>query len=65
MDKLFLYVLNYILLTLFILGALLLFPFFPIFTLFFAFTCMLGIAIVISCTEETKQKESSGQRARL
>ncbi|MCP1122030.1 hypothetical protein NKR74_01135 [Bacillus sp. 3103sda1] len=68
MDKLFLDVLNYICLMLVILGALLLFPFFPTLVLFLVFLFMFGIAIIISLgpsEEKEKQKESRIQRARL
>ncbi|MGG0276103.1 hypothetical protein [Bacillus rhizoplanae] len=66
MDKLFLDVLNYICLVLIILGALLLFPFFPTFVLFLVFLFMFGIAIIISLgSSEEKQKESRIQRAKL
>ncbi|WP_020060742.1 hypothetical protein [Bacillus sp. 123MFChir2] len=66
MDKLFLHVLNYICLMLVILGALLLFPFFPTFVLFLVLTFMFGIAIIISLRPMKKQeKESRMQRAEL
>ncbi|HEK9102802.1 hypothetical protein H9I32_10000 [Bacillus sp. Xin] len=65
MDKLFQYVLHYVALTLMIVGALLLFPFFPKFVLFLAFFFMLGIAITISIGEDDTQKESRVQRAKL
>ncbi|MGG3673631.1 hypothetical protein ABES96_21195 [Bacillus nitratireducens] len=65
MDNLFQYVLHYILLTIMIVGALLLFPFFPKFVLFLAFFVMLGIAITISMKEEDAQKESRVQRVKL
>ncbi|MDM5186680.1 hypothetical protein QUF99_04585 [Bacillus sp. DX4.1] len=65
MDKLFLYVLHYIALTFMIVGALLLFPFFPKFVLFLAFLLMLGIAITISLESDETQKESRIQRAKL
>ncbi|AIK38111.1 hypothetical protein COM13_00285 [Bacillus pseudomycoides] len=65
MDKLFQYVLHYVALTLMIVGALLLFPFFPRFVLFLAFLFMLGIAIAISIGEDDTQKESRVQRAKL
>ncbi|MDR4173365.1 hypothetical protein CN507_14850 [Bacillus cereus] len=65
MDNLFQYVLHYILLTIMIVGALLLFPFFPKFVLFLAFFVMLGIAITISMREEDAQKESRVQRVKL
>ncbi|PDY46049.1 hypothetical protein [Bacillus pseudomycoides] len=65
MDKLFQYVLHYVALTLMIVGALLLFPFFPRFVLFLAFLFMLGIAIVISIGEDDTQRESRVQRAKL
>ncbi|CAG9613848.1 hypothetical protein BACCIP111899_03068 [Bacillus rhizoplanae] len=66
MDKLFLDVLNYICLMLIILGALLLFPFFPTFVLFLVFLFMFGIAIIISLgSSEEQQKESRIQRAKL
>ncbi|MEI4623090.1 hypothetical protein KFD70_17925 [Bacillus pfraonensis] len=65
MDKLFQYVLHYVALTLMIVGALLLFPFFPKFVLFLAFLFMLGIAITISIGEDDTQKESRVQRAKL
>ncbi|WP_377867127.1 hypothetical protein [Bacillus sp. R86525] len=65
MDNLFQYVLHYILLTIMIVGALLLFPFFPKFVLFLAFFVMLGIAITISIREEDAQKESRVQRVKL
>jgi len=65
MDNLFQYVLHYILLTIMIVGALLLFPFFPKFVLFLAFFIMLGIAITISMREEDTQKESRVQRVKL
>ncbi|EEM07262.1 hypothetical protein bmyco0003_1940 [Bacillus pseudomycoides] len=48
-----------------IVGALLLFPFFPRFVLFLAFLFMLGIAIAISIGEDDTQKESRVQRAKL
>ncbi|HDX9578649.1 hypothetical protein M3215_14350 [Bacillus cytotoxicus] len=66
MDKLFLHVLNYICLMLVILGALLLFPFFPAFVLFSVLIFMFGIAIVISLKPiEEQEKESRMQRAKL
>ncbi|WP_410985181.1 hypothetical protein [Bacillus cereus] len=65
MDKLFQYVLHYVALTLMIVGALLLFPFFPKFVLFLAFFFMLGIAITISIREDDTQKESRVQRVKL
>ncbi|CAI8848738.1 MULTISPECIES: hypothetical protein [Bacillus] len=65
MDKLFQYVLHYVALTLMIVGALLLFPFFPRFVLFLAFLFMLGIAIAISIGEDDTQRESRVQRAKL
>ncbi|EJS47686.1 hypothetical protein CN445_28220 [Bacillus cereus] len=65
MDNLFQYVLHYILLTIMIVGALLLFPFFPKFVLFLAFFIMLGIAVIISTREDTPKKESRVQRVRL
>ncbi|MEH6889084.1 hypothetical protein V7024_04975 [Bacillus sp. JJ864] len=66
MDKLFLHVLNYICLMLVILGALLLFPFFPTFVLFLVLIFMFGIAIIISLRPTEKQeKESRMQRAEL
>ncbi|MBJ8009707.1 MULTISPECIES: hypothetical protein [Bacillus cereus group] len=65
MDNLFQYVLHYILLTIMIVGALLLFPFFPKFVLFLAFFVMLGITITISMREEDTKKESSVQRIKL
>ncbi|MGE6348560.1 MULTISPECIES: hypothetical protein [Bacillus cereus group] len=65
MDNLFQYVLHYVLLTIIIVGALLLFPFFPKFVLFLAFFIMLGIAITISMREEDTQKESRVQRVKL
>ncbi|MBO1627678.1 hypothetical protein COE15_12655 [Bacillus cereus] len=65
MDKLFLYVLHYVALTFMIVGALLLFPFFPKFVLFLAFLFMLGIAISISIGEDDTQKESRVQRSKL
>ncbi|EEL89923.1 hypothetical protein bcere0029_1890 [Bacillus cereus AH1272] len=48
-----------------IVGALLLFPFFPKFVLFLAFFIMLGIAVIISTREDTPKKESRVQRVRL
>ncbi|MEH7463962.1 hypothetical protein V7166_18285 [Bacillus thuringiensis] len=66
MDKLFLHVLNYVCLMLVILGALLLFPFFPTFVLFLVLIFMFGIAIIISLRPTEKQeKESRMQRAEL
>ncbi|ACJ77444.1 hypothetical protein ACQVQT_20900 [Bacillus paranthracis] len=65
MDNLFQYVLHYVLLTIMIVGALLLFPFFPKFVLFLAFFMMLGIAIIISTREDTTQKENRVQRVKL
>ncbi|MFJ8530864.1 hypothetical protein [Bacillus sp. NPDC094106] len=65
MDKLFQYVLHYVVLTLIIVGALLLFPFFPKFVLFLVFFFMLGIAIIISMREDNIQKESRVQRVKL
>ncbi|MEH7457441.1 hypothetical protein CON65_06880 [Bacillus pseudomycoides] len=65
MDKLFQYVLHYVVLTLIIVGALLLFPFFPKFVLFLVFFFMLGIAIIISMREDNTQKESRVQRVKL
>ncbi|KEK22380.1 hypothetical protein [Bacillus gaemokensis] len=65
MDKLFQYVLHYVALTLIIVGALLLFPFFPKFVLFLAFFFILGLAITISIREDDTQKESRVQRAKL
>ncbi|ENQ3079966.1 hypothetical protein [Bacillus multifaciens] len=66
MDKLFLHVLNYICLMLVILGALLLFPFFPTLVLFLVLIFMFGIAIIISLRPMEKQeKESRIQRAEL
>lgn len=65
MDNLFQYVLHYVLLTIMIVGALLLFPFFPKFVLFLAFFVMLGIAITISMREDDTQKESRVQRLKL
>jgi uncharacterized membrane protein YphA (DoxX/SURF4 family) len=65
MDNLFQYVLHYVLLTIIIVGALLLFPFFPKFVLFLAFFVMLGIAIIISMREEDTQKESRVQHVKL
>ncbi|ENQ3107991.1 hypothetical protein SAMN04488168_13425 [Bacillus sp. 491mf] len=66
MDKLFLHVLNYICLMLVILGALLLFPFFPTFVLFLMCIFMFGIAIIISFRSTGEQeKESRMQRAKL
>ncbi|MGZ9784980.1 hypothetical protein [Bacillus pseudomycoides] len=65
MDKLFQYVLHYVALTLMIVGALLLFPFFPRFVLFLAFLFMLGIAIAISIGEDDTQREIRVQRAKL
>ncbi|ARP55679.1 hypothetical protein CN520_25955 [Bacillus cereus] len=65
MDNLFQYVLHYVLLTIMIVGALLLFPFFPKFVLFLAFFIMLGIAIIISTREDATQKESRVQRVKL
>ncbi|WP_459503385.1 hypothetical protein [Bacillus sp. C1] len=64
MDKLFQYVLHYVVLTFMIVGALLLFPFFPKFVLFLAFIFMFGIAIVISIGESGTQEESRVQRSR-
>ncbi|MDM5237264.1 hypothetical protein QUF83_13985 [Bacillus cereus] len=65
MDNLFQYVLHYVLLTIMIVGALLLFPFFPKFVLFLAFFIMLGIAIIISTREDITKKESKFQRVKL
>ncbi|WP_242223255.1 hypothetical protein [Bacillus cereus group sp. BfR-BA-01380] len=66
MDKLFLHVLNYICLMLVILGALLLFPFFPTFVLFLVLIFMFGITIIISLRpSEEQEKESRMQRAKL
>ncbi|PEY33628.1 hypothetical protein CN354_18990 [Bacillus cereus] len=65
MDKLFQYVLHYVALTLMIVGALLLFPFFPKFVLFLAFLFMFGIAVTISMREDDTQKESRVQRMKL
>ncbi|PDM38682.1 hypothetical protein CMV37_00330 [Bacillus cereus] len=65
MDNLFQYVLHYVLLTIMIVGALLLFPFFPKFVLFLAFFIMLGIAIIISTREDKTQKENRVQRVKL
>ncbi|PFJ08682.1 hypothetical protein COD67_07955 [Bacillus cereus] len=65
MDNLFQYILHYVLLTIVIVGALLLFPFFPKFVLFLAFFIMFGIAIIISTRKDTTQKESSVQRVKL
>ncbi|MDG4657928.1 hypothetical protein P6P90_13575 [Ectobacillus antri] len=63
MEGLFLYVVNYILLTLFILGSLLLFPFFPMLTLIVIVMCMMLISIFISLLPE-KQEESGVERLR-
>ncbi|AWC27218.1 hypothetical protein ACRS6Y_10150 [Bacillus cytotoxicus] len=65
MDKLFQYVLHYVALTIMIVGALLLFPFFPKFVLFLAFFFILGMAIIISLGEDDTQKESRAQRLKL
>ncbi|MEN1938333.1 hypothetical protein AAIE21_22905 [Paenibacillus sp. 102] len=65
MDKLFQYVLHYVALTLMIVGALLLFPFFPKFVLFLAFFVMLGLAITISIREDDTQEKSRVQRVKL
>ncbi|MBR9658091.1 hypothetical protein CWB33_24065 [Bacillus cereus] len=65
MDNLFQYVLHYVLLTIMIVGALLLFPFFPKFVLFLTFFIMLGVAIIISTREDTTQKENRVQRVKL
>ena len=61
MDNLFQYVLHYVLLTIMIVGALLLFLFFPKFVLFLAFI-MLGIAIIISTREMLRKREQSSAR---
>ncbi|MFX3625683.1 MAG: hypothetical protein ACE3JP_17045 [Ectobacillus sp.] len=56
MEGLFSYVFSYVFLMLIVMGALLLFPFFPMLAMFLAVLCMFGIAIVFSCLPD---KENS------
>lgn len=65
MDELFQCVLHYVSLTIVIIGALLLFPFFPKFVLFLAFLFMFGIAIIISLKSDETQTESRVQHTKL
>ncbi|WP_028401261.1 hypothetical protein [Ectobacillus panaciterrae] len=57
MEDLFSYVISYVFLILFVIGALLLFPFFPRLALLLTIICMFGVSIVISLLPE-KQKEN-------
>jgi hypothetical protein len=63
MESLFSYIISYIFLMLFVLGVLLLFPFFPMLALFLTIICMIGVSVVISLLPD-KQKEKGVEHMR-
>ncbi|MCW1941206.1 hypothetical protein OMD49_24650 [Bacillus anthracis] len=65
MDNLFQYVLHYVLLTIMIVGALLLFPFFPKFVLFLAFLLCSGSLLSFQQGKIPHTKENRVQRVKL